>query len=371
MKPTRRHGLRAAAAAATAAAVLAACTNAGSGSGSSDEAFEYSGQRVEIVVPFAAGGGTDTLMRAIAPHLARHLDGKATVQVVNRDGASGVPGTNQFEAGRRDGTSLLATQLGTTVFSYLLGDSNVKFDPRDWEPLLTMPGGSVVYISPDTGYQDPADLSSLGRLETAAIDPMASPQQAIVLAFSMLGLDVHVNWGYEGGGARRVAFEQGESDIDHQSTSAYAQSVTQLVDAGEAIPLFSLGYLEGDEIVRDPAAPDLPTFPEFYEEVTGQAPSGLEFDAYKSLVPIGSVKQLFIHGDEDPAIIDAWHRAVESFLADADALDELETVLEGYTPFAGEQMAKMMDVVWGFEGSQLDYVVDLMVNDYDAVIAGR
>jgi len=44
---------------------------------------------IEVYVGFAAGGGTDLLARAMAPHLQKHLGGKARVIVVNKPGASG------------------------------------------------------------------------------------------------------------------------------------------------------------------------------------------------------------------------------------------------------------------------------------------
>ena len=53
-----------------------------------------------------------------------------------------------------------------------------------------------------------------------------------------LGVDIQAVMGYEGRGPARVAFEQGESNIDYQTTSGYLSNVVPLVEEGKAIPLF-------------------------------------------------------------------------------------------------------------------------------------
>jgi len=68
---------------------------------------------------------------------------------------------------------------------------------------------------------------------------------------------------YDGKGAARVAFEQGEVNLDYQTSPAYLKNVQPLVDEGLAVPLFAFGILdENGDIVRDPVFPDMPSFAE-------------------------------------------------------------------------------------------------------------
>ncbi|MBI1965375.1 MAG: tricarboxylate transporter, partial [Betaproteobacteria bacterium] len=44
---------------------------------------DFADKRVELIVPFAPGGGADTYARALAPHLEKHLPGHPTIIVRN------------------------------------------------------------------------------------------------------------------------------------------------------------------------------------------------------------------------------------------------------------------------------------------------
>lgn len=71
-------------------------------------AQSYPTRTVRIVVPVAAGGGTDVLFRAIAQELAVKWDNPVVVD--NRPGASGTIGTAEVvKNGGREGYTLLAT----------------------------------------------------------------------------------------------------------------------------------------------------------------------------------------------------------------------------------------------------------------------
>ena len=46
------------------------------------------------------------------------------------------------------------------------------------------------------------------------------------------------------------------------------------------VPLMTWGALDGNKVVRDPNFPDLPSFPEVYEKVTGKKFKGTEAKAW-------------------------------------------------------------------------------------------
>jgi tripartite-type tricarboxylate transporter receptor subunit TctC len=86
----------------------------------------YPTKPITLVVPFAAGSGTDAVARAVAQKLADQL--KQTVLVDNKPGASAQLGAMQVAKAKPDGYTLLMT----TNTSHSANPSlfqNLKYDP--------------------------------------------------------------------------------------------------------------------------------------------------------------------------------------------------------------------------------------------------
>src|SRR3546814_4091040 len=90
----------------------------------------------------------------------------------------------------------------------------------------------------------------------------------------MRGIETKAVLGDEGKGPVQIAFQQGEINIDYQTTPAFNQLVRPQVEEGTAIPLYTAGMVEDGQLVRDPAFPDFPSFLEAYREARGTDPSG-------------------------------------------------------------------------------------------------
>ncbi|GAA5132074.1 tripartite tricarboxylate transporter substrate binding protein [Pseudonocardia adelaidensis] len=93
--------------------VLAAC-GAGGGAASDapkspcDTSDDFPSRPIELIVPWAAGGGTDSVARFIGTQLGQRLG--VQVNVVNRTGGGGVVGHSAIATARPDGTTIgLAT----------------------------------------------------------------------------------------------------------------------------------------------------------------------------------------------------------------------------------------------------------------------
>jgi tripartite-type tricarboxylate transporter receptor subunit TctC len=87
---------------------------------------------VRLVVPFAAGGGVDTVARALAQELGGALG--QPVIVDNRPGANSVIGSDHVAKSAPDGTTFLATLVSHYMLPFL--SRNVPFDTvRDFTPV--------------------------------------------------------------------------------------------------------------------------------------------------------------------------------------------------------------------------------------------
>jgi tripartite-type tricarboxylate transporter receptor subunit TctC len=131
-------------------------------------ADSYPSRAVRIIVPVAAGGGTDYSARAIAHKLSTALG--QSVVVENRPGASGNIGAEQIARAAPDGYT-----LGMPITSFPVNPSlysKLPFDTaRDFAPVVlvgTLP--LVLVVHPSVPAQNTAALIELARKKPGSIN---------------------------------------------------------------------------------------------------------------------------------------------------------------------------------------------------------
>jgi tripartite-type tricarboxylate transporter receptor subunit TctC len=165
-------------------------------------AQEYPTRPVEIIVPFAAGGGTDLIARLMCDGLAQRL-GQSFV-AVNRPGANTNVGTLAAIHAKPDGHTLLMASIGLAANPSLY--TKLGFDPqRDLAPIALIANVPTILV---TSKALPVDtLASLiayvkarpGELNYASYGVGSGPHLAAELFQSVTGTRmVHVPYG--GGG---------------------------------------------------------------------------------------------------------------------------------------------------------------------------
>lgn len=328
----------------------------------------FEGKTIEWIIPFSAGGGSDTWARFNAPLLQKYLPGNPVVVVVNEPGGGSTKGTNLFAArAKPDGLTILGTS-GSTQFPYLLGDPRVRYEYKDWKIAMAGPTGGVVYTSPKLGLEKPEDIAKLaGQKLVYASQGATSLDLVPLLGLRLLGLDVQHVFGFKGRGDGRLAFERGETNIDYQTSSAYLKNVVPLVEAGQAVPLFSWGALnEAGDLVRDPTFPDLPHFGEAYQMMTGKAPEGPDYEAYFAFFTAGfpAQKMVFLPKDTPDEIVAAYQAAFEAMKADPDYIANAEAVLGTYGQVTGALADALFEKGTSISPENRQRVVDLLAADY-------
>jgi hypothetical protein len=311
-------------------------------------AVDFSGEIIEIVIPFKEGGGSDTWGRFNAPFLSRYLPGQPTVIVRNVPGGNSIAGANRFAAhARPDGLSVLGTSA-STQFPYLMDDPRVDYDYRDWRVLMAYGTGGVAYISSKLGIGSAAEL---GRIKDRPLlygsQGPTSLDLVPVLGFKLLGLNVRPIFGMSGRGAGRLAFERGELNLDYQTSTAYLRNVVPLIEQGDAVPLFSWGALnEHGELIRDPTFPDLPHYGEAYALMHGQAPSGLAWDSWFAFFTAGfpAQKLLVAPRDTPDEIVQAYADAVQRMKQDPLYLARKPAALGEYEQVTGAAAQKIYEL---------------------------
>ncbi|XVV09639.1 tripartite tricarboxylate transporter substrate-binding protein [Actinoplanes sp. CA-131856] len=106
--------------------LAAACSGDGGSDGGGDAAG-YPDQNITFVVPFSAGGPTDTVTRMIAEPMAAALGGKIVVQ--NVEGAGGTVAAGQVARAEPDGYTVLMHHIGMSTAPALY--KNLGYKPLD------------------------------------------------------------------------------------------------------------------------------------------------------------------------------------------------------------------------------------------------
>ena len=329
------------------AAGLGAAT-LGAAPAASQRAVDFSGRTIEWNVPFAEGGGSDVWARFMAPYLARYLPGRPNVVIRNTPGGGSITGTNDFFLrARNDGSTFIGTS-GSTQFPFLLGDPRVRYDYAQMAPVLVSPTGGVVYLPARFNVANASELGKVrGQQLVYASQGATSLDLVPMLAFVVLGLNVRHVFGMRGRGEGRLALERGEATIDYQTSSAYLTQVRPMIQAGNAVPLFSWGVLDAQgNVARDPSFPELPHFVEAYEMLHGRKPSGVEFNAYLAFFGSGfaAQKPAMLPRGTAPEIVATYRRAFAQAVADPELQAKKGEVLGDYEQAVGDNIQRLYEV---------------------------
>lgn len=129
---------------------------------SSAQAQDYPSKLVRIVVPQAAGGGTDTFARAIGQKLSERWG--QSVVIENRPGAGGVVGTDFVAKAAPDGYTLLVTYEGSQAINQSLYEK-LPFDSlRDFYPIATIAATPfLLIVGPRAQAKTLAEFISFAR----------------------------------------------------------------------------------------------------------------------------------------------------------------------------------------------------------------
>lgn len=332
----------------------------------------FAGKTIEIIVPFATGGGTDIEIRFFAPFFEKHIAGNPRIVVRNMPGGGSVLGANWFNVNAKpDGFTLLASS-GSTVYPFILQVPAVRYDFRKWKLVKVNGVGGVIYVSPRTNIRKPEDLFKPGeRLIYGGISATALDLAAL-MAFEVLGIDVKAVLGFEGRGPARLAFERGETNIDYQTTPAYLSQVAPLVKEGKAIPLMTMGFAnERGQLVRDPGLSDLPSIYEVYQQVHKRKPDGLlRWKAYMALVAAGFSYQKALWAPEGtpPEVMKPLLDAIDRMNRDPEFAAQGKAILEGYTVLRGDAAEPAVHRSMRVTLDVVKYLKDLLRAKYNVSI---
>lgn len=229
--------------------------------GPCDKAPNYPSGPVEFVVPWAAGGGTDSVARFLAGQLADRLG--TQVNVVNRTGGSGAIGHSAIANARPDGQTIgmptveltMMHWMGLTELTYeqFAPIAQVNFDPAGVTVRSDAPWDDIEDLLADA-EKNPGELTGSGTGRGGIWDLA----RAGMLVSSDLQPDA-IRW-VPSDGAAPALQELAAGGIDISFASLVENQT--LIEEGRVKPL----AIMADE--RDPKFPDVPTLEEQGVEYT-------------------------------------------------------------------------------------------------------
>lgn len=218
-------------------------------------ADDYPSRPIRLVVPYAAGGGADSVARIIAKRVSETI-GQAIV-IENRGGAGSIIGTELVNKAGPDGYTLLMGQSGPISINPAVY-KNLPYDPlKDFAPVtMTTAYPYLMVVSPALGVKTLQEFVALARLKPGEL-----------------------NYGTTGvGAANHLVTELFDSRagirMTHIPYRGTALAVTDLLaghvqvvfaDPISALQHISAGTLRALAVTsreRSPVAPDVPTISE-------------------------------------------------------------------------------------------------------------
>jgi tripartite-type tricarboxylate transporter receptor subunit TctC len=214
------------------------------------ETPDYPARPIKLIVPFAAGGGSDSFARIIQAAVAAEDLVPQRMVIINVPGAGGTIGSRRVKNARPDGYTLLLLHDGILTARH---SGQSAYGPEAFAAIAgTGDAPQVVTVADDSPY---ADLRSLmrdasarpGEIVFAANVGAPSQFAGLMLAAETPGAEFRFT--QIGGGAKRfAAIRGGHADVSAFSIAEY----TQFRTAG----LRALAVLDDR---RSESLPDLPT----------------------------------------------------------------------------------------------------------------
>jgi tripartite-type tricarboxylate transporter receptor subunit TctC len=238
-------------------------------------AAQYPERNVTIIVPFPAGGASDTTARLVAGKISEGLN--KTFVVENRAGANGALGATAMKQAAPDGYTLLVGSIGVFAINPAL-IKDLKYDPlKDFDLLsVSVRTPNVLVVNPNVPAKTAAEL--IAHLK-------ANPEK-ITFASSGVGSSDHLTaalfWQKTGTSGLHVPYRGGGPAINDLIAGHANASFQNLGAVAQQIKAGTLRALAVTSDKRSETLPDVPTVAEagvkdleVYSWQAAAAPKGL------------------------------------------------------------------------------------------------
>ena len=294
--------------------VLSACADDSStpGADGGDDAAGYPEEKITFVVPFSAGGPTDTVTRLVAKPMSETLGQQIVVQ--NVEGAGGTLAAGEVAEAEPDGYTVLMHHIGMSTAPTLYPD--LPYDPvKDFKTVGLVTEVPMTIIARKDF--EPNTLEELVDYVKANADKVTYANAGIGAASHLCGLLFQSSIGvtvtevpYDGTAPALTDLVGGQVDFMCDQTT----NTTGQIQSGE-VKAFAVTTAD-----RVASLPDVPT----------TAESGLPD------VEVGVWHGLYVPAETPDDVVEALTAALKTALEDQGVIDKLAEL--GTAPVAADQV---------------------------------
>jgi len=194
---------------------------------------DFPDRQIKLVVPYPAGGGMDTIARAISPKLAQSLG--QTVVVENKSGGSGLIGIMEMVRAKPDGATVLIHAMGFVMNAAMY--RNLPYDPvKDVQPVANIGFVPVVVaIGPNIPAKNLAEFIKLAKADPKRYKGAAFATGAGTLMLQMFAKSAGID----------MPIVQYRGTNDAISATAGGEADVVVMDGASVVPHIKAGRLKG------------------------------------------------------------------------------------------------------------------------------
>lgn len=201
-------------------------------------ASDFPTGRMEAIIPFSPGGGTDRSVRLVTPAWQEALGIRQPFQLNHMPGAGSLIAQNGLRNADADGHTVLFTPAPHVAWLDVLQSDTFSTDQVAWLGSYFQ-DPNVLLVANDSPYQTAQELiddaRSSGRELTASVSsPMSAAHAASVVLRERAGINIKVV-PFDGGSAARNAVAGGHVDI----CMAPYWSASNVLDLTRALCIFA------------------------------------------------------------------------------------------------------------------------------------
>ncbi|WP_160725973.1 tripartite tricarboxylate transporter substrate binding protein [Bacillus sp. USDA818B3_A] len=288
--------------------VLTGCSsnNTKTAAGDEKKADSYPKRQIELVVPFAAGGGVDLAARAVAEYVSKEWG--QSVIVTNKPGGGGIIGAQYaLKEAKADGYTVLVNNNSSTTM-YEAGNSNPTLTAKDNIFVSRVAEGTLAYaVKADAPWDSFSEFTDWvkknpQKLTWASVGPAGFSAFGVAEWLDSIGVDY-----------KKTSMVSSEGASDSAAKVAGGHVVLAVHTVGELYSLAESGkikILAVQSSERSPLFPDVPTVEEEgLKGLTVKWWTGLSFPA----------------GTPDE-IVKKWDDAIAKMEKDENFIKELEKI---------------------------------------------